>query len=88
MNGIPSLYAHMLSGIVLTVSLLYLVFNMTKILSRDPYQIVLLMVLFSIALGVHGLSHAKLESTYHYNPLALLLNNQRPLSVMNGVEQG
>jgi hypothetical protein len=71
---IPSLYAHILSGVVLAVGVVYLVLNMTKIVSRDPYQIVLLLLLFSIALGVHGLSHANLESAYNYNPLALLLN--------------
>ena len=61
---LPSLYAHILSGVLLAICVLYLVFNMTKILSRDPYQIGLLLLLLSIALGVHGLSHAKLESTY------------------------
>ena len=75
MNGIPSVYAHVLSGVVLAVGVLYLVLNMTKIVLKDPYQIVLLILLVSIALGVHGLSHAKLESAYNYNPLALLLNN-------------
>ncbi len=75
MNGSPSIYAHMMSGSVLMIGVLYFVLNMTKILSRDPYQIVLLLLLFSLALGVHGLSHVGLESAYNYNPLALLLNH-------------
>jgi len=75
MNGSPSIYAHMMSGSVLMISVLYFVLNMTKILSRDPYQILLLLLLFSLALGVHGLSHVGLESAYNYNPLALLLNH-------------
>jgi len=76
----------MLSGAVLAIGVLYLVLNMTKIVSKDPYQIMLLLLLFSIAMGVHGISHTGLESVYNYNPLALLLDNERPLSVMNRVK--
>ena len=48
----------------------------SKIVSRDPYQIVVLVLLVSIAIGIHGISHAGLESVYNYNPLSLLTGKQ------------
>jgi hypothetical protein len=64
----PSLYAHIMSGIFVMASIVYLVLNYSKITSKDPYQMVALMLLFSIALGVHGLSHLGLERVYGYDP--------------------
>jgi hypothetical protein len=68
----PSIYAHTLSGGALLLSMLYLALYFSKIVSRDPYQVILLILLFSIAIGIHGLSHAGLEAVYKYNPLNLL----------------
>lgn len=71
MNYIPSVYAHIISGGVLFTGIIYLVLYISKIISRDPYQIVVLILLLSIAIGIHGISHAGLESVYNYNPLSL-----------------
>jgi putative copper export protein len=68
----PSIYAHIFGGAVLVTSILYLFLHMSKVVSRDPYQILVLMLLFSIAIGIHGLSHAGLEYVYNYNPLTLV----------------
>jgi len=68
----PSIYAHTFGGGVLVASILYLVLHVSKVVSRDPYQILVLMLLFSIAIGIHGLSHAGLEYVYNYNPLTLV----------------
>lgn len=73
---IPSVYAHIVSGGVLLASIAYVALYMSKIVSRDPYQIVVLMLLFSVAIGVHGLSHAGLEYVYNYNPLSLIMGRQ------------
>ena len=67
-----SVYAHIVSGIVLLIGIVYLAIYISKIMSRDSYQIVMLILLLSIALSVHGISHAGLESAYQYNPLSLL----------------
>jgi hypothetical protein len=72
MNYSPSLYAHTMSGGVLFIAILYLVLYSSKIMNRDPYQILVLILLFSIAIGIHGLSHTGLEYVYNYNPLSLL----------------
>ena len=74
--NIPSFYAHTFSGVLLVASILYLAFCSSKIFSRDPYQIVLLIVLLSIATGIHGLSHLGLESVYKYNLLSLITGKQ------------
>ena len=68
---IPSVYAHMLSGIILFVSVIYVGVHISKIMSKDPYQIAVLIILFSIAVSLHGMSHLGLESTYNFNPLLL-----------------
>ena len=67
---IPSFYAHTFSGGILFAGILYLAFCSSKIFSRDPYQIVVLIFLLSIATGIHGLSHIGLESVYNYNLLS------------------
>jgi hypothetical protein len=42
------------------------------VISRLPVlQMITLVLILSIAVGVHGLSHAGLESAYGYNPLRL-----------------
>jgi hypothetical protein len=77
MNHIPSIYAHMMSGGLLFASIIYLALNITKIMSRDPYQILLLILLFAITTSIHGISHMGLESVYKYNPLTVTLQNLR-----------
>lgn len=68
---LPSLYAHVINGILLLVAFILLYKNYSSIKSMDKYKLILLVLLFSIATGVHGLSHLGLEKTYGYNPLQL-----------------
>jgi len=68
---LPSLYAHVINGILLLVAFILLLQNYSYIKSMDKYRLILLVLLFSIATGVHGLSHLGLEKTYGYNPLQL-----------------
>ena len=75
MNYSPSLYAHIMSGGLLFAGILYFVLCSSKILSRDPYQLLVLILLFSVAMGIHGLSHAALESVYNYNPLNRIIKS-------------
>jgi len=72
----PSVYAHILNGILLFVAAVYLALHASKIVSRNPYQNIVLLLLASIALGIHGLSHLGLEAVYNYNPLTLLVGNR------------
>lgn len=68
---LPSLYAHVINGILLLVAFILLYKNYSYIKSMDKYRLILLVLLFSIATGVHGLSHLGLEKNYGYNPLQL-----------------
>lgn len=68
---LPSFYAHIINGILLLVAFIILVQNYRSIKDMDKYKLILLILLFSIATGVHGLSHLGLEKNYGYNPLQL-----------------
>ena len=65
----PSILAHMLSGGFMLVALFCLVSCYSKLRRLDVYQTLMLSLLFSIAIGVHGISHLGLEKEYGYNPV-------------------
>lgn len=69
MYRIPSFYAHVLNGILLFIALIVLFKNYSKINKIDTYKIVILLLLFSIGIGIHGISHQGLEKNYNFNPL-------------------
>lgn len=75
----PAIVAHTFSGGVLLASILYFASYFSKIISRDPYQLLVLILLFSIAIGIHGISHIGLESVYDYNPLSLFVQQTKQL---------
>lgn len=60
-----------MSAGLLLLGLIYSVLY-SKNIAKDPYQTIVLLLLFSMALGLHGLSHLGLEMAYRYDPLALL----------------
>jgi hypothetical protein len=65
----PSLYAHVLNGLLLLFAfILLLQYNKTE----QYYRTLKIYLLFSIAVGVHGLSHFGLEFLYNYNSLQTL----------------
>ena len=68
----PSVYAHAISGVLLMLSVIYAAFYFSKLGTRDPYQILILILLVCIALGVHGISHIGLEALYDYNPYFII----------------
>ena len=64
--------AHTLNGGLMIVALILAVVNY-RVISRLPVlQMITLVLILSIAVGVHGLSHAGLESAYGYNPIKFL----------------
>jgi len=71
MNYTPSIYSHTISGGFLLMGAIYLVMYFSKI-TKDPYHVLVLILLFSIAVGVHGLSHVALETAYDYTPASIL----------------
>jgi hypothetical protein len=67
----PSFYAHGLNGILLFVALIIIVSNYSKFIRLEAYpeRTVYLILLLSIAVGIHGISHLGLESVYGFNPI-------------------
>jgi hypothetical protein len=64
----PSVLTHIAGGAGLLFALWILFMNRSKFKTTDPYQILVIVLLFSIGLGLHGISHAILEKDYKYLP--------------------
>ena len=66
----PSFYAHIINGLLILIAFVLLYKNYSKISNLEPYKLIVLTLILSICVGVHGLSHLGLETIYNYNPLA------------------
>ena len=61
----PSFLANVFSGILILISFIILFkYNFT-----DVYKNMILLLVFSIALGIHGIQHSIEEIYYDFNPL-------------------
>ena len=65
----PSILAHIVSGGFMLLAVFCLVHCYSQIRKMDPYRTLVLTLLFSIAIGLHGVSHLGLEKQYSYNPI-------------------
>jgi hypothetical protein len=65
----PSILAHVFNGMLLFISIVIALMYFSKLTKLEPYEKIGLFLLFSIAIGIHGLSHLGLEIIYGYNPL-------------------
>ncbi len=68
----PSFYGHIINGILLLIGLILLCKNYSNIIKLEPYKILCLVLLLSIAFGIHGILHLGLEKNYNFNPLIQL----------------
>ena len=66
----PSFYAHIINGLLMLFAFVLLYKNYSKISKLEPYKLIVLTLILSICVGVHGLSHLGLETIYKFNPLA------------------
>jgi hypothetical protein len=71
----PSLYAHFLHSILLVVAILLVLLNFSKIVHLEPFKVIVLLLFFSLVIGIHGISHLGLESLYGYNPIRIFLSS-------------
>ena len=67
----PSIYAHMMNAILLLISVILIYRNYSTISRIAASEKVKLALLFSLAIGIHGLSHLGLEYVYKFNPLKM-----------------
>ena len=58
----------MMNGLFLLIALVFVIYSYTKLRTLDSYHVLVLILLGSVAIGVHGLSHATLEKQYHFVP--------------------
>ena len=65
----PSLIAHIVGALVLLFATFLIICKYNNIISRKPYDIVILLLLISGIITLHGISHLGLEYVYGYNPL-------------------
>jgi uncharacterized membrane protein len=70
----PSFYAHGMNGLLLFIALIIIVLNYSKFTRLEAYpgRTLYLILLLSIAVGIHGISHLGLERIYGYNPIKYL----------------
>lgn len=65
----PSFYSHILNSFFMVIALVILYKNYASIRIHTPYQLVILSLLISITLGIHGISHLGLEKIYDFYPI-------------------
>jgi len=68
----PSFYAHAFNGILLLTTFIIIIINIKYLKQLDIYKQIMLLLIFTLVVGVHGLSHLGLEQAYQYNPLSML----------------
>lgn len=69
----PSFYAHIINALLLLLALIIIIKNYKIIKHIEPYKIIIIVLLFSIVIGIHGLLHLGQESIYGFNPIRNLL---------------
>jgi hypothetical protein len=60
--GQLSIYARVLSGAMVFTVMIFVFWNIARLQDIDLYKKLVLMLLISISIGIHGLSHFWLES--------------------------
>ena len=65
----PSLMAHVMSGILLFISIAIFFLCYSQIKSKGVYGLLIILLLSSIASAAHAISHLGMEVVYNYNPL-------------------
>ena len=61
----PSFYAHLLNGFFLVLSMIIFAVYIKKV---NKFNLLILLLLLSIAVGIHGISHIGLETKYGMYP--------------------
>lgn len=67
---VPSFVATLLTGLIMLVMVLTVMFSWNKVKNFTLYEKVMAGGLFGLILGIHGLLHLGLEVAYNFNPLS------------------
>jgi hypothetical protein len=68
-----SFYAHIANLMFIFFAVYFVISNFSYIEKMSPEKKIYVVLLFSIAAGVHGLSHLGLENLYQYNPMGFFV---------------
>jgi len=60
--------AHALNGVFMFAAIVVAYMNFRILYRLDPYKKVMILIVFSAAIGIHGISHLGLEKVYGLNP--------------------
>jgi len=70
-----SFYAHFANLMFIFLAVYFIIANFSYIENMSPEKKIYVVLLFSIAAGVHGLSHLGLENLYQYNPMGFFVRS-------------
>jgi predicted membrane protein len=62
----------MLNGLLIFLAIILVIMNYSRIKNLNFAKIITLLLLFSMSIGIHGLSHLGLEKLYDYDPLHII----------------
>ena len=71
----PSLYSHFLNAFFLFLAVILFVYSFFQVKKMNPYELITISLLASIAIGIHGISHLGLEKMYKYNPYHMFFSS-------------
>jgi hypothetical protein len=63
--------AHALNGLLMFPAAIVATMNVRVLWHLDPLKKVMILLVFSIAIGIHAISHLGLETVYGLNPFRL-----------------
>jgi hypothetical protein len=65
----PAFYADIMSGVLILYIFTIIYISYSDIVRLTPYKNIIVLLLFSIIINLHGFSHLGLEYVYNYNPI-------------------
>jgi hypothetical protein len=69
---LPSLWAHSLGGLLMLAAVGLSVLNFGKLKTLGTYSMIKILMMLSIVVTLHGISHVLLEKHYSYNPWTII----------------
>ena len=64
----PSIVAHTVHAFLVLFAVGWIIVYFSKLQALDAYRALVLILLFAIVMGIHGISHLGLEQKYGYSP--------------------
>ena len=69
----PSFYSYIINGVLLFIAFILLYKNYSIIIHLEPYKLISLVLILSMSVGIHSLTHLGLEKVYGYNPMSTIV---------------